>query len=204
MAMSGNNILRIGFLGSGFVSKFHARALKMVRGAEIVAVYSRRLESAKNLSSFIESLGFKKPRVYNEITDFVSDKELDAVWIMLPNNLHLEATRIIVEEVLQGKSNIRAIAIEKPLARNVMEANEMVKLVEKAGLLHGYLENQVFMPSVVRAKDVVWNIGAKYSGRPYLSRAAEEHSGPHNAWFWVPSISGGGVLIDMACHSIEA
>ncbi|MEM4537431.1 MAG: Gfo/Idh/MocA family oxidoreductase [Thermosphaera sp.] len=42
------------------------------------------------------------------------------------------------------------------------------------------------------------------SGRPYLSRAAEEHSGPHNAWFWVPSISGGGVLIDMACHSIEA
>ncbi|MEM2009607.1 MAG: Gfo/Idh/MocA family oxidoreductase [Thermosphaera sp.] len=202
--MSGNNILRIGFLGSGFVSKFHARALKMVRGAEIVAVYSRRLESAKNLSSFIESLGFKKPRVYNEITDFVSDKELDAVWIMLPNNLHLEATRIIVEEVLQGKSNIRAIAIEKPLARNVMEANEMVKLVEKAGLLHGYLENQVFMPSVVRAKDVVWNIGAKYSGRPYLSRAAEEHSGPHNAWFWVPSISGGGVLIDMACHSIEA
>jgi predicted dehydrogenase len=202
--MGCDRFLKVGFLGSGFVAKFHAKAFKMVRNAEITAVYSRSLESAKSLAAYVESLGFKRPKVYTDMGEFVSDKDLDAVWIMLPNNLHLEATKIIAEEVLQGKTNIKAVAIEKPLARNMKEANEMIRLVEKAGLLHGYLENQVFMPSVAKGKEVVWNIGYKYSGRPYLSRAAEEHSGPHNSWFWIPSISGGGVLIDMACHSIEA
>jgi predicted dehydrogenase len=196
--------LKVGFIGAGFVAKFHARAFSMVKNAEIVAVYSRTEKSAKELASYIEQLGFRKPRIYTDLHDFLRDREIEAVWIMVPNNLHLEVTKAIVEEVTQGRSNIVGVAIEKPLARNVAEAEKMVQLVEKAGLLHGYLENQVFMPSVSRGKDVVWNIGAKYSGRPYLARAAEEHSGPHNAWFWVPSISGGGVLLDMMCHSIEA
>ncbi|TRM84611.1 dehydrogenase, partial [Sulfolobus sp. E3] len=121
----------------------------------------------------------------------------------VPNNVHLEYTRRIVEEVNQGKSNIIGIAIEKPLARNVKEAKEMIRLVEKASLLHGYLENQVFMPSVIKGKELLWQMGAKSSGRPYLARAAEEHSGPHNSWFWKPTISGGGALLDMTCHSLE-
>jgi predicted dehydrogenase len=40
-------------------------------------------------------------------------------------------------------------------------------------------------------------------GRPYLARAAEEHSGPHMPWFWRGDLQGGGVLLDMLCHSIE-
>ena len=41
------------------------------------------------------------------------------------------------------------------------------------------------------------------TGRPYLARAAEEHSGPHSAWFWEGELQGGGVLNDMMCHSVE-
>jgi len=196
--------LRVGFLGAGFVAKFHAKAFSMVRDAVITAIYSRTSESANSLASYIEKLGLTRPKVYTNLQDFVSDKDLDAVWVMIPNNLRVEAVRAIAEEVIQGRSNLRAIAIEKPLARNVKEAKEMITLVEKAGLLHGYLENQVFMPSVTRGKEAIWEFGAKYSGRPYLARAAEEHSGPHSAWFWKPSISGGGALLDMGCHSIEA
>src|SRR5256885_915263 len=39
------------------------------------------------------------------------------------------------------------------------------------------------------------------TGRPYLARAAEEHSGPHMPWFWQGKLQGGGVLNDMMCHS---
>ena len=39
------------------------------------------------------------------------------------------------------------------------------------------------------------------AGRPYLARAAEEHSGPHMPWFWNGRLQGGGVLNDMMCHS---
>src|SRR6267143_1102460 len=49
--------------------------------------------------------------------------------------------------------------------------------------------------------NLLWGRGAKLTGRPYLARAAEEHSGPHGPWFWQGSLQGGGVLNDMMCHS---
>jgi predicted dehydrogenase len=80
----------------------------------------------------------------------------------------------------------------------------MLELVESTPLLHGYLENQVFEPSVTRGKDIIWRRAVPIAGRPYLARAAEEHSGPHMPWFWSGERQGGGVLNDMLCHSYEA
>jgi predicted dehydrogenase len=48
---------------------------------------------------------------------------------------------------------------------------------------------------------LLWARGAATTGRPYLARAAEEHSGPHTPWFWQGRLQGGGVLNDMMCHS---
>ena len=79
----------------------------------------------------------------------------------------------------------------------------MVELVEQAGVLHGYLEDQLFSPGMDRGKTIVWARGASPTGRPYLARAAEEHSGPHMPWFWQGELQGGGVLNDMMCHSVE-
>ena len=59
------------------------------------------------------------------------------------------------------------------------------------------------MPQVVRGKEILWRRGAAVAGRPYLSRAAEEHGGPHEPWFWDGVQQGGGVLNDMMCHSLE-
>jgi predicted dehydrogenase len=98
-------------------------------------------------------------------------------------------------------AELAGVACEKPLARNVAEAKRMVELVEKAGVLHGYLENQLFSPGLSRAREIAWARGAALSGRPYLARAAEEHSGPHMPWFWRGDLQGGGVLNDMMCHS---
>jgi predicted dehydrogenase len=102
-----------------------------------------------------------------------------------------------------GAGELVGVACEKPLGRNVAEAARMVELAREAKLLDGYLENQVFSPSVVRGRQLAWARGAKASGRPFLARAAEEHSGPHNAWFWQGELQGGGVLNDMMCHSLE-
>jgi predicted dehydrogenase len=73
--------------------------------------------------------------------------------------------------------------------------------VNRVGLAHGYLENQVFSPHLTRGKALLWARGAATTGRPYLARAAEEHSGPHMPWFWQGQLQGGGVLNDMMCHS---
>jgi predicted dehydrogenase len=79
----------------------------------------------------------------------------------------------------------------------------MLRLAEAATLIHGYLENQIFAPAVQRGRDIVWRRAVPNTGRPYLARAAEEHSGPHEPWFWDAGRQGGGVLSDMMCHSVE-
>jgi len=196
--------LGVAFVGAGFAARFHVRGWVGVRNADIVAIYSRTEKRARELAAYAESLGVGKPKVYTDIHDMLSDPNVNAVWILAPNYVRVDIVRAIAEEAEQGRGNLVGVACEKPLARNVKEAREMIRLVEKAGLLHGYLENQVFMPSVMRGKEVVWKYGAKYSGRPYLARAAEEHGGPHASWFWRPTLSGGGVLLDMMCHSLEA
>jgi predicted dehydrogenase len=111
--------------------------------------------------------------------------------------------RVIHAEVVAGRSEVIAVACEKPLARTIGEAREMLHLAEDAKLNHGYLENQVFCTPVLRGKEIIWRRAATATGRPYLARAAEEHSGPHEPWFWQGDKQGGGVLSDMMCHSVE-
>ena len=196
--------LGIGFIGSGFVAGFHAAGFTGVRGAEINAIYNYREESAKRLSSKVKELGVGDPKTYTDLHEMLADPSLDAVWMLNPNFKRVETVEAIAEEATQGRTDLVGVCCEKPLARTADEAVKMVKLVEKAGLLHGYLENQVYAPTVSRGKEVVWEQAARFTGRPYLARAAEEHGGPHVAWFWDPKLSGGGVLLDMTCHSIEA
>jgi len=195
--------LRVGFIGSGFIARFFVDAWTGVRGADITAICNPNVESARVLSSYAEGLGLGRPRVYAGIHEMLSGGAVDAVWILSPNYARLEAAKAVAEEAAQGRRDIVGVCCEKPLGRNADEAEEMVRLVEGAGLLHGYLENQVFAPSVVRGRDAAWRHGARSAGRPYLARAAEEHGGPHRPWFWDPRRSGGGVLLDMVCHSLE-
>ncbi len=129
--------------------------------------------------------------------------DVDAIWILSPNDTRVDTMRTIHDEVVAGRSKVFAVACEKPLARTVADAREMLRLAEAAKLNHGYLENQVFATPVLRGKEIIWRRAASTTGRPYLARAAEEHSGPHEPWFWQGDKQGGGVLLDMMCHSVE-
>jgi predicted dehydrogenase len=133
----------------------------------------------------------------------VSDPSIDAIWICGPNHERVANMEAIVDALEAKRGELVGISCEKPLARNVAEARRMRELVKRAKVLDGYLENQVFSPAVVRGKELLWARGARLAGRPYLARAAEEHSGPHASWFWRGDLQGGGVLNDMMCHSIE-
>ncbi|MGE5092844.1 MAG: Gfo/Idh/MocA family protein, partial [Bacillota bacterium] len=113
----------------------------------------------------------------------------------------IENVEEIVDAIERGKGELKGLACEKPLARNVAEANEVIRLVKRVGLQTGYLENQLFAPQVETGRHLIWARGARLTGRPYLARAAEEHSGPHMPWFWQGKLQGGGVLNDMMCHS---
>src|SRR6059058_1460628 len=131
----------------------------------------------------------------------VADPAINALWLCGPNHARIANIEEIVDAIKSGAGTLRGLACEKPLARNVAEAKKVVELVKSVGLNTGYLENQLFAPDITRGRELVWARGASLTGRPYLARAAEEHSGPHMPWFWRGDLQGGGVLNDMMCHS---
>lgn len=194
----------VGIVGSGFIADFHTKSWQGVRDGDIAAIVARNPVSGPQLAERCRELGVGDPKVYEDVREMVRQPDVDAVWVTVPNHVRVETVEAIVEEVKSGRSKVKALALEKPLARNVREAKRVLDLVEEAGLLHGYLENQVFAPSLVRGKEIIWKRGAALAGTPYLARAAEEHTGPHSPWFWQGSKQGGGVLSDMMCHSVEA
>lgn len=201
--MSPKKRLGIGLVGAGFVAKFHLRSFVGVRDADVLGIVSRTEKRAEDAAALARQLGVGEAKVYKSITEMVASPEIDAIWICSPNYTRIEVMEEIVHAVLSGKGELIGVACEKPLARNVKEARRMLELVQKAGLLDGYLENQVFAPAVRRGKDIIWRRGVPLTGKPYLARAAEEHSGPHMPWFWEGELQGGGVLNDMMCHSVE-
>jgi predicted dehydrogenase len=195
--------LGIGIIGGGFVAKFHIRSWVGVRDADILGIVDLNQETAKAAVALIKKLNVGEAKAYKSITEMVADPAIDAVWICIPNFARLEVMEEIVHALQSGKGQLIGVTCEKPLGRNVKEARRMLELAQKAKLLDGYLENQVFCPAVVRGKEIVWTRGAAIAGRPYLARAAEEHSGPHMPWFWEGELQGGGVINDMMCHSVE-
>ncbi len=195
--------LRIGFIGSGFIAKIHLRALLAVRHVSVTAVYSPTAANREGLAREANALELGPCRAYGSLATLLTSGTVDALWLLMPNDARIPTMREIHKLVRSGKAKIAAIACEKPLARTLAEAREMLRLAEEAGLNHGYLENQVFAPAVQRGKEIIWRRAVPNSGRPYLARAAEEHSGPHMPWFWQGHRQGGGVLSDMTCHSVE-
>jgi predicted dehydrogenase len=196
--------LGVGFIGSGFNARFHIRSWIGVRDADVRGVWSPNRQHAEEAAALARALRVGDAKAFNTIEEMIAAPEVDCIWLCSPNHMHVENMEAVVDAVVSGKSKLVGIACEKPLARNVAEAKRMVELVEKSGLLHGYLENQLFTPAVQRGRALIWGRGAALTGRPYLARAAEEHSGPHMPWFWQGELQGGGVLNDMMCHSIEA
>lgn len=195
--------LGVGFIGSGFITRFHLQSWVGVREADVRGIWSPNSAHAADAAALARSLGVGEARAYRSITEMVADPAIDAIWICGPNHRRVENLEEIVAALESGRGRLIGLACEKPLARNVAEAKRCVELIRRAGVLHAYLEDQLFLPPLLKGRALAWARGASLTGRPYLARAAEEHSGPHMPWFWQGSLQGGGVLNDMMCHSVE-
>src|SRR5262245_9487650 len=180
--------VRVGLVGSQFVSTIHAEALKRVRGAELFAVTS---PTGDNAERFARRHGVR--HAFRDVRKMLEASELDVVVLGCPNDLHCEFTELAAAA---GKH----VVCEKPLALNLDEADRMLVACRKAGVKLMYAEELCFTPKYVRLKRLL-DEGAL--GRPYLVKQSEKHDGPHAGWFWDVKRSGGGVTMDMGCHAFE-
>ena len=189
-------MLKIGMIGAGFVAGFHERALCSVRNIELTGVCAP--EGAEALAKCAQADGLGNTQVFKNIAELCA--AVDIVCIFAPNFARLEIMRNIAK-ALEGGAEIKGIICEKPLARNLQEADVMARMAKALGVPTAYFENQIHMPSVVEAQRQLAAV-EQSMGSVHLARSAEEHGGPHEPWFWDPTKQGGGVCCDMGCHSI--
>ena len=180
--------VRVGLIGSQFVSTIHAESLRTVPQAELFAVASPTEDHARQ---FAEKFG-----IPHQFTDYRRMLELDEIQMVvlgLPNDLHCQAT---LDAAAAGKH----VVCEKPLCLNIRQADQMIEACRAAGVKLMYAEELCFAPKYVRLKKLL-DDGAL--GAPTFIKQSEKHDGPHAPHFWDVERSGGGVAMDMGCHAIE-
>ena len=179
--------VRVGLVGSQFISGIHFAALESVAAAEVVAVAS---PTAGHARTFAEDRGIG--RWFQDYRELLEMPEVDMVVLGLPNDLHCEA-------VLAAAAAGKHVVVEKPMAMNLDQCDQMIAACRAAGVKLMYAEELCFAPKYVRLKRLV-DEGAL--GVPFLIKQSEKHDGPHAGWFWDVERSGGGVALDMGCHAI--
>ena len=181
--------VRIGLIGSGFVATFYMQGLAEVPNQEVRVACATNPDNAKR---FAETWGI--PEHTADVDGLLARDDIDLVLLAVPNQVHKD---LGIKVARAGKN----VVCTKPLARNGDEAAEMLRAVREAGVLHGYAETEVFAPAVMRARKMIED-GA--IGDVLTVRSREAHGGPHAPHFWNGELAGGGALMDMGCHTIEA
>jgi len=188
--------MKLGFVGSGFIARFQADAIRQVRGLEIAGLVRR--SGSEAVAEYCRSHGLGEAKIYDSIAAMAD--HVDVIAIYAPNFARVEVMEQIAAAVKAG-AKLKGVIVEKPLGRNMKEAHRLVALAREAKLHTAYFENQIFMKAIRTQRDQLAPV-ARSMGPLTLARSAEEHGGPHEGWFWDPTRQGGGVLADMGCHSI--
>lgn len=121
-SMLHSNSIRWGILGTSFISEVMAKALHESTTSELVAIGSRSFSKAQD---FAEKYSITK--YYDDYHALLNDKDIDAVYIGLPNHLHKEW---MIHAAQAGKH----ILCEKPFVIHIHDAREVISIVEKSNI----------------------------------------------------------------------
>ena len=158
--------LGVGFVGSGFNTRFHLQGWRGVRDADVLGIWSPNPKNAADAAKLARTLDVGQAKAYKSIAAMVADPAIDAIWLCGPNHSRVENVEEIVDAVRSGRGTLRGLACEKPLARNVAEAEQVKKLVDSVGIATGYLENQLFAPHIEAGQRPALGAGRRNDGTP--------------------------------------
>jgi predicted dehydrogenase len=192
--MPSSDPVRIGLIGSGWITRQHHAAIASIPDATVVAladVARDRGGRAGRGADLSRELGIA--RYHADYRTMLEADDVEAVTVSLPNEAH---ARVAITALEAGKH----VVIEKPLCLSLEDADRIVRLAKERSLVAAYAEELCYCPKLVRAK-ALCDAGA--IGRLFWLRQVEAHAGPYSDWFFDPALAGGGASMDMGCHSIE-
>jgi predicted dehydrogenase len=203
--MKNKKDLRIGLVGTGFMGRTHTNGYKRVSDffpelgyhPVLKAVCSRNKEKVQ---AFADQWGYES--VETDWKALVARNDIDAIDICTPNDSHAEIAMAVAKA---GKM----VLCEKPLARNVAEAKQMVEAIDKAKVKNTVWYNYRRLPAVTLAKQIV---ASGKLGKIYHYRAnflqdwtinAELPQGGAGLWRMDSDVAGSGVTGDLLAHCID-
>ncbi|MEM2914736.1 MAG: Gfo/Idh/MocA family oxidoreductase [Candidatus Bathyarchaeia archaeon] len=190
--------VRIGIIGTGGISRFHMRGYQ--RNTDIIEVVTVCDINKETATKRAEEWGIKK--VYTDYNKLVKDDEIDAVDICTPHNMHAPPAIAAAEA---GKH----ILVEKPMAVEIKDCEEMNRAAKKAGVKLMMEHNYCFFPPIAKLKELIMD---GVLGEPLACVCKLREGGNWNTkttyfnwiggWRSQPEISGGGLLMDYAYHHL--
>lgn len=182
-------MVELAIVGTGYIADYHARAVSAA-GAELVAVANHRQES---MAAFAARHGV--PRTYDRLDDLLDQERVDGLIVATPNVLHAEQT-------VSALARDVSVLLEKPMAMTAAEARGIVAAETSSA-------GRVMLAHCVRFDDQVdWlrqQVASGAVGRPVRTVAHAVHAGFGPAgWFTDPALAGGGALMDLGVHAIDA
>lgn len=188
--------VKLGIIGTGMAAKIlHLPALQKLKNKfEIVAVCNHTEKKAKEFSNLVGSVPY-----YLDYRELLKRKDIEAVDILLPIHLNYKVAK---ESIKAGKH----VILEKPLAANMKEANELLKLDKEYKTVKMVAENFRYRKVYHQAGNLMeqGKIGKPYAvnwnlyyhvvaGKDFWeTKWRQKHKHP------------GGFLLDAGVHNIAA
>jgi predicted dehydrogenase len=185
-----NEQLRVGVIGCG-AGIFHLEGYAQESRAKVVALAGLDTDRCHSLAK-----RFEIPRIYRDYRELLAQDDIDAVSVAVPNNLHLPVALAAFEA---GKH----VLIEKPLARNAEEGEQMVAAAKAHDKVLAVAFQRRTRHDVALVRD---QIASGAFGRIYYAKAFwMRRSGipGWGSWFTSKEAAGGGPLIDLGVHVLD-
>jgi len=187
--------VRAAIVGCGRIAGLHQLGYRGREDAQIVAVCDPKAGRARQAA---RDWGVEK--VYTDYTRLLADPEVDLVELLVPHHLHAEMTVMACQA---GKH----VSVQKPMAMNALEAQQMVLAAEQAGVVLRIYENFVFYPPNALARQMIQagEIGEPQMIRLHVStgKSQTQWKVPLDAWAWrirSEQASGGLLVFDHGYH----
>jgi len=202
----------MGMVGGGpdaLIGKVHRIAATMDHGVELVAgSFSRDYEKTRIMGNELSLDPDRCYKSYEEMAEkeakIPADRRMDFVTVVTPNNSHYPVSRCFLEAGFH-------VVCDKPMTISVEEAEELVELVEKSGLVYCVTYNYTGYPLVRHARSLVKEgtlgnlrkIMVEYLAGG-LGEAVEKQGNKQAAWRTDPRQAGqGGTLGDIGTHAFN-
>jgi len=175
-------------IGLGSFGIKRAQAIKNSKIANLLSIHDTSIE---NLNKAKEILKVPASSYY----EILKDKKIEVVCVCTPNKFHKK----IIIDILNARKHVFC---EKPLAKNLTEAQEIYKVAKNSKNTLQVGSNHRFFESVRYAKKLVdkQTIGEVLSFNGRIGHNGERLK---DTWFWKKDISGGGTLLDNGCHLLD-